>query len=724
MALADFLQGLALLETQGGAKTIKGPSGEDSFNLYNIKDFSGKGYRALDKAEGSRDAYRVYANADEATNDLMGLLRRKYPDAMQAETPEQFATALKQGGYATDPHYVPKLVGAINRVQGQGDALAPFAAQGFGDLIAEAKARGYSDAEIAQRLKGAGDQLQQAKLQAQGAAVEGMGAATQLKAFRDAGYGEVIDTARERGYSDKEIAAKLGGAELQAGMDARAKADARGFLGNTWEGAKNAVSDMGAGAQQLGARITGDDARLKELQAQQRAELSSLDRRATDSASGSGVGSFGVKAVPYVVAGALTGGSGLLPMVAGQATVGGLEGALTPTTEDGQFAKNILTDAALAGGGAGLGALAGKGLTSMAGKVLGGSADDAARVAQLMEHAKAQGLPVNAATLSKPNGFWRNVLDSMPENKSVAAFQGKADEALAGKVAQGLGLEGYSGPINHEMLQAATPGIKGALDNATNIRVKLPASLGDELAPLVEGAANPLTEGIASNSMVKRAVENLSKAAKEGASVSGRSLQELNSELKALVQGQAASATEKKLAGQLIGRINTTLTDAMTPEQAAAFSTANKQYANLMAVQNMVRASGDSGVVTPRQMINAVKTGRFKNAFYSGDAPYQDLAGTASELYGPAGGRGLGSVLAKAINGGSDHAVTAAVVNPSIGVPAMIARKLASSVLSRLAASENPTVIKLLAGRKGVDPLVAQYIAKALAGTGAFSAAQ
>lgn len=79
----------------------------------------------------------------------------------------------------------------------------------------------------------------------------------------------------------------------------------------------------------------------------------------------------------------------------------------------------------------------------------------------------------------------------------------------------------------------------------------------------------------------------------------------------------------------------------------------------------MVRASGDTGVVTPRQVINAVKTGRFKNAFYKGDAPYQDFARTAAEPYGPAGGRGLGSVLAKAINGSAEHGMTAAVLKPA-----------------------------------------------------------
>jgi len=49
----------------------------------------------------------------------------------------------------------------------------------------------------------------------------------------------------------------------------------------------------------------------------------------------------------------------------------------------------------------------------------------------------------------------------------------------------------------------------------------------------------------------------------------------------------------------LIGKVNTTLTDAMTPEQAAAYTTANKQYANLKAVENMVRASNDRCVREP-----------------------------------------------------------------------------------------------------------------------------
>jgi hypothetical protein len=114
-----FLEALASLETAGGRKTIKGPAGEDSHNLYNIKDFTGKGFRAHDKAEGSNDAYRVYKSPAEATSDLIGLLSRKYPKALEATDARSFALALKAGGYATDPAYVEKFVGVHERLSGE-----------------------------------------------------------------------------------------------------------------------------------------------------------------------------------------------------------------------------------------------------------------------------------------------------------------------------------------------------------------------------------------------------------------------------------------------------------------------------------------------------------------------------------------------------------------------------------------------------------------------------
>lgn len=109
----SYLVGLAKLETQLGERSIRG-GGEDTRNLFNVKDFSGGGIRALDKAEGSNDAYRRYASYDDSTSDVVKLLERRYPDALKAKTPEEFANALKKGGYATDPDYVKKLTSVIS----------------------------------------------------------------------------------------------------------------------------------------------------------------------------------------------------------------------------------------------------------------------------------------------------------------------------------------------------------------------------------------------------------------------------------------------------------------------------------------------------------------------------------------------------------------------------------------------------------------------------------
>jgi hypothetical protein len=124
-----YLDLLARLETRGGEATIKGPKGEDSNNLFNIKETrSGKvGYSARDKAEGSNDAYRVYATRDESVADAEDLLSRRYPEAYSAmqkpwsdSSVAEFATGLKKRGYATDPDYVKKLLGVAKNIDGSG----------------------------------------------------------------------------------------------------------------------------------------------------------------------------------------------------------------------------------------------------------------------------------------------------------------------------------------------------------------------------------------------------------------------------------------------------------------------------------------------------------------------------------------------------------------------------------------------------------------------------
>lgn len=117
------MMAVARLETADGAKTIKGPNKQDSNNLFNIKDNSGQGFRAVDKAEGSNDAYRVYGNRQESINDFLSLLERRYPkayEALQKGDAQAFATGMKEGGYATDPKYVDKLLSVVKSMEKQG----------------------------------------------------------------------------------------------------------------------------------------------------------------------------------------------------------------------------------------------------------------------------------------------------------------------------------------------------------------------------------------------------------------------------------------------------------------------------------------------------------------------------------------------------------------------------------------------------------------------------
>lgn len=122
-----YLDGLAQLETRRGAASVPGTN-----NLYNIKDFSGGGVQAHDSAEGSNDRYRVFDTPEDSTAALMALLGRKYPAALTAKSPAEFAQALKDGGYATDPDYVKKLVGVISSQTG--DSAQPSEPRDLGLL--------------------------------------------------------------------------------------------------------------------------------------------------------------------------------------------------------------------------------------------------------------------------------------------------------------------------------------------------------------------------------------------------------------------------------------------------------------------------------------------------------------------------------------------------------------------------------------------------------------
>jgi flagellum-specific peptidoglycan hydrolase FlgJ len=123
------------LETGWGKSVIPGTN-----NLGNIKDFSGKGTAATDNMTGSRDKYRAYESPDQFVDDYVSLIQRKYPNAVNAKTPEDFAKALKSGGYAEDPGYVSKVTTAakMTPVKAKEPTLSPVDFDPFAQQPGEA----------------------------------------------------------------------------------------------------------------------------------------------------------------------------------------------------------------------------------------------------------------------------------------------------------------------------------------------------------------------------------------------------------------------------------------------------------------------------------------------------------------------------------------------------------------------------------------------------------
>lgn len=111
----EALLGQWALETGWGKSITKGTG----YNLGNIKagsSWKGGTVRAYDKAEKSNDLYRVYNTPEEFAKDYVALIskNKRYKGALGSDTPREFFTELKKGGYATDPNYVNSGISVSN----------------------------------------------------------------------------------------------------------------------------------------------------------------------------------------------------------------------------------------------------------------------------------------------------------------------------------------------------------------------------------------------------------------------------------------------------------------------------------------------------------------------------------------------------------------------------------------------------------------------------------
>lgn len=118
----------AALETGWGQKIIKTEQGDSSHNLFNIKaDSRWSGDKThketLEYQQGTmvkkREPFRVYQSIGDSINDYINFLSTndRYQGALeQAGNVEHFLHNLQSAGYATDPNYAKKIMGALRTV--------------------------------------------------------------------------------------------------------------------------------------------------------------------------------------------------------------------------------------------------------------------------------------------------------------------------------------------------------------------------------------------------------------------------------------------------------------------------------------------------------------------------------------------------------------------------------------------------------------------------------
>ncbi|HKS58100.1 MAG TPA: flagellar assembly peptidoglycan hydrolase FlgJ [Steroidobacteraceae bacterium] len=131
----DALLAQAALETGWGRSVPCNAQGECSYNLFGIKagsQWSGSTVNVptLEFESGipvrKVERFRAYDSPADSFRDYAALIRdsSRYASARGAgDNVEAFASALQQGGYATDPNYAQKITAVADEVRARSDAL-------------------------------------------------------------------------------------------------------------------------------------------------------------------------------------------------------------------------------------------------------------------------------------------------------------------------------------------------------------------------------------------------------------------------------------------------------------------------------------------------------------------------------------------------------------------------------------------------------------------------
>lgn len=589
------------LETGWGKSIIPG-----THNLGNIKDFSGAGTAATDNMTGSRDKYRTYASPDAFADDYSDLISRKYPGAVGAKTPEQFAAALKAGGYAEDPNYAAKVVKATQMTQPKGliqrgvEAVIPSA------NAAEPAASPYggmSDEELLaayQKLKGAPP--------AQPAA-EGPGLAKRIvsgsqEAFADLGKGFVRGAA---GIGNTIInSGTKAGADALAGID-----DPNGLIDPKFKRGAAGVSPV---ERQNVERQQG----LKAYDAQAPKSLAfGAGKLAAEVAGTAGVGgaiAAPLKAVAPAVSMAAPAAGNVLSKFATAVGSGGMTVGGAPATTAAQGAGNLLLRAAggAVNGGAsaglidpetaGTGALIGGAFpvatkaAGTVGKAIGRTVAGKAiapEVKALADRASQLGIDIPADRLvnSKPLNALASSLDYVP-GSGRAATMDKMNSQLNTALSKTFGQN--SDNVTAALRKAQTD-LGGKFDTVLKSNtVKVDQQFMTDLADAANMASREL--GSDGAGIISKQVDDILDKAATG-QIDGQAAYNIKRTLDRISN---RSTPEAYYARELKKKLMEALDRSLGPTEAAAFATVRKQYSNMLSLENLAQNGAEGNISIAR----------------------------------------------------------------------------------------------------------------------------
>lgn len=323
-------------------------------------------------------------------------------------------------------------------------------------------------------------------------------------------------------------------------------------------------------------------------------------------------------------------------------TGGALSGVTTPTTEDGQALENAAMGAALGP----VMQKVGQGVAAVARPVTNWVSENANLGPLLRKSFNAAASPADRDVVNLAAQRGLPVYGSQLENPGKRLSDPRAEEARTAFTRSLNNLMGEHGDDIPTALAQANERISGVYNRVlANRSIPLDANFGKQATQVLQDYMSGVR--VSPNSELARTVNVLSDAVKQGAVLDGRTYQSLLRQIEAqanaagrssMVNGQVTNAADHD-AAKAFRSLSELLTKqaatVMTPEDAAAFNLANRQWRNMKTLQAAAPVANGAVDFNPTTLARQLKV-RDPNAFWynKGDTTMADMAKYGTKFMG------------------------------------------------------------------------------------------